>query len=573
MQRLREALELRVIGQQVAVEGLLLGLVAREHVWLEGPTGCGKTRLAEALAPLCGARGGRLGSESDIALRRVHDGLRERIEREAPLGPLLDAEVAVLDDLARSGADLRPLLGALARRRWRGRPLPLEIAIATGLSPGRSRLEPPLGAGALDVFGVQVRMPGLLLGADTAARRLLHAPDAGPLDAVIGAAERSAAQTAAERLDVGREALDALHRALTRLRALAPPGSLSDRSFGRAALRLMRAHAWLRGAARVEPRDVAALDWMLARRIPTRLREDAAQALVEAAEPIAGSGGRAALGSGGAGASDEPVAAPIEVTLGPAAAVPEPPDAEIASLVAALEGRMARGGASRDEDPAGAPRSWRRLRGLDEWLEADPAEAWLWASGRLPEPPRVPRRERRGRGGAVAVLRDVSASMEGRLGAWAGEVVCALAALGRRRRLKLGYVEFNHAAERFSHARRFFHGRYDAIAALAARRRCEGRTSYQAPLRVALDELARAPERERHVVLLTDGVPVVGDPEVREERAAARRLGVRVHTVFLGTGPRPEVLDRLAAETGGLGFRALPRAGRGIRVEAVCTSA
>ena len=173
----------------------------------------------------------------------------------------------------------------------------------------------------------------------------------------------------------------------------------------------------------------------------------------------------------------------------------------------------------------GSPRSWRRLRGLDEVLDADPAEAWLWASGRTPDTPRVPRRERRGRGGAVAVLRDVSASMEGRLGAWAGDVVCALAALGRRRRMKLGYLEFNHAAQRFSYAHRFFHGRYDAIAALGARRRCEGRTSYQAPLAVALDELSRTPERERHVVLLTDGVPVVGDPEVRSELAAARRLG------------------------------------------------
>jgi hypothetical protein len=62
------------------------------------------------------------------------------------------------------------------------------------------------------------------------------------------------------------------------------------------------------------------------------------------------------------------------------------------------------------------------------------------------------------------------------------------------------------------------------------------------------------------VVLLTDGVPIVGDPEVRRERALARRLGVRVHTVFIGLGECPEVLDRLSLETDGLRFRALPRA-------------
>jgi Mg-chelatase subunit ChlD len=426
----------------------------------------------------------------------------------------------------------------------------------------------------LDVFAVQVRMRGLLFERDwAAARRLADAPPADALERALDPDARRAAQQAAARLEVTPAAAEALRDAIARLRTLAPPGTLSDRTFGPAAVRLMRAHAWLRGAPRVDPEDVAALRYTFARRVPSERQAEAAQLLREVAAPVAGAGAEVAAGAGGAGSSDEPVAPPVEVGLDPRAEASDAPDAEIVALIEALEGRMGRGPASRREDPGGSPRSWRRLRGLEELLEADPADAWLWASGCSPEPPRVPRRERRDRGGAVAVLRDVSASMEGRLGAWAGDVVCALAAFGRRRRMKLGYVEFNHAAERFSHASRFFHGRYDAIAALGARRRCEGRTSYQAPLAVALDELARTPERERHIVLLTDGVPVVGDPQVTAERAAARRLGVRVHTVFLGTGPRPEVLDRLALETGGLGFRARPRAGRGIRVEVACTSA
>jgi Mg-chelatase subunit ChlD len=206
------------------------------------------------------------------------------------------------------------------------------------------------------------------------------------------------------------------------------------------------------------------------------------------------------------------------------------------------------------------PRSWRPLRSLADLPDADPVEAWAWASARQVEVPRVARLARRKRGGAVAVLRDVSASMEGRFGRWAGDVVVALADLGRRHRLHLGYVEFNHDAEPFVARGRFFHRRYDALAQLGARRRCEGRTSYAAPLAAALEQLARVPDRDRHVVLLTDGVPVVGDPEVRHERAAARRLGVRVHTVFIGTGPVPDVLDALSLETGGLRFRARPRA-------------
>ena len=578
LEALRNALGGVAIGQPEAVAGLLLGLVAREHVWLEGPTGCGKTRLAEALGALCGARTARLAPEHELTLRRYEVGTGERVVRETPASQLLGAEIAVLDDPARAkGADLAPLLGVLARRRSGQRALPLEMAVATGLPPGRSRSDEPLGAGALDVFAVQVRMRGLLLaGAFEAARRLVEAPDAGPLRAVIDRDARRAAQAAAARLEVTSAAELALRGALARLRELAdavPSALLSDRTFAPAALRLMRAHAWLRGAPRVEAADVSVLEFTLARRVPRALHAEATQRVREAATPVGGSGAQAAGAGGGSGASDEPVAPYLDSALDPEPPAPCVPDAEIDALVAALGGRMARGRASRHEDPAGVPRSWRRLRGLDEVLDADPGEAWLWASGRTPDTPRVPRRERRARGGAVVELRDVSASMEGRLGAWAGDVVRALAALGRRRRIKLGYVEFNHAAQRFSYAHRFFHGRYDAIAALGARRRCEGRTSYQAPLVVALEELARTPERERHVVLLTDGVPVVGDPEVRAELAAARRLGVRVHTVFLGTGPRPEVLDRLALETGGLGFRARPRAGRGICVEVVCTSA
>jgi hypothetical protein len=79
--------------------------------------------------------------------------------------------------------------------------------------------------------------------------------------------------------------------------------------------------------------------------------------------------------------------------------------------------------------------------------------------------------------------------------------------------------------------------------------------------------LRRARDPQRHAILLTDGLPVTGDPEVRAERALARQLRVRVHTVFVGLGPCPEVLDRLSAETGGLAFLARPGPGGRIRVE------
>ncbi|MBW2279384.1 MAG: AAA family ATPase [Deltaproteobacteria bacterium] len=607
------ALDRALPGHPSAVEALLLGLVAREHVWLEGPVGCGKTRLARALLRACEGPSAWLDFDRDTrvsagareqTLRRTRVGNGERIEVEDAPHPLETAQIAVLDDPARAPREvLAPLFGALARRRLpasrrplpaaRGvaaRALPLETAVATGL-PAAVSGDRALSGAMLDVFALQVRMRGLLTSGDfETARRVLLSPPADVPVAVLDPAARSRAQREAASLLVAPGANAALLSAIERLRPLARAevaGGLSDRSFGPAALRVMRAHAWLRGAARVEPEDVRALELMLARRIPQVHVESAIAALQDAetqapGAEVAGAGSHAGTaGESAASGAAEPPRPPVDALLpdAPARRTPRDADAEIDALVRALAGALGGGRASPREDPAGTPRAWRRLRGLDEVADADPGEVWLWASGRSPELPRVPRRERRNRGGAVAVLRDVSASMEGRLGAWAGDVVAALAALGRRRGLELGYVEFNHDAHRFAEGRRFFHRRYDAVAALGARRRCEGRTNYQAALGLALEELARTPERERHVVLLTDGVPVVGDPQVRGERARARRLGVRVHTVFLGTGPHPDVLDALARETGGLAFRARPRhaaGGRRLVVEpreAPCTNA
>jgi hypothetical protein len=52
---------------------------------------------------------------------------------------------------------------------------------------------------------------------------------------------------------------------------------------------------------------------------------------------------------------------------------------------------------------------------------------------------------------------------------------------------------------------------------------------------------------------------VLGDPTVRRERALARELGVKVHTVFLGLGECPEVLDEISRETHGRCFAVRPQ--------------
>jgi Mg-chelatase subunit ChlD len=233
--------------------------------------------------------------------------------------------------------------------------------------------------------------------------------------------------------------------------------------------------------------------------------------------------------------------------------------AEVARLVRALEGRLDRGRVDARSHPGGQPRRYRTMDGLEEIFDADLVDAALFLDARLPGAPRAYLRERRDAGGMLALIRDVSASMEGRLSRWAGEVVAGIVRTGAKHRMRIGYLEFNHQAERFGVAGRFFHRHYGKLLALAARRRAEGRTNYEAPLRSALGEFRSRAGRNRHIVLLTDGVPVVGDPAVVKERQLAKRLGVRVHSVFLGLGQFPRVLDEISLETGGLRFVARPR--------------
>lgn len=206
------------------------------------------------------------------------------------------------------------------------------------------------------------------------------------------------------------------------------------------------------------------------------------------------------------------------------------------------------------------PRGYRALRRLEEIQDADPVEVMGYLEGELPGPPRVYRRERQRAGGSLALLRDVSASMEGRLGRWAGQVVSGLARAGTRSGMRVGYLEFNHQATRYHVGGRFFHRRYSKLVALADSSRAGGQTHYEAALRLALEEFRRVRGlRDRHIVLLTDGLPVLGDPEVRRERALARELRVRIHTVFIGFGDYPPILDQIARETGGASFLVRPR--------------
>lgn len=610
---LRTSLGRVLVGQDDAATGLTLALLAEQHAYLEGPPGCGKSELAAALAALSGARTHTLVFHRDIRetdllgdvllSRHRHRG-HERLRRELIAGPLLQAEIALLEDLPRSpGEALGPLLRILAERHALGQPLPLESAVATGPLEQVEAPIDPLEPGQLDRFAVQLRLTGLLTGGlfDEAAVLLERGAARKPsrvaarsaaggayAPAVMSTATRKSAQRAAAALQVEPRTLDAYHRLLDRLRQRTADESasgdrlMSDRSFSSAALRLVRAHAFLRGAPAAAPRDLGAIRYMVAHRLPEEVQEDFDHILEEllgdppnvtmaetgAQMPGAQSQGDDSDGAAAASpASDSWIDDQADLPAPPTLFGKPPPPAQVDLLLRALVGRIERGRIDPDTDPGGQPRGYRPLRDLDELIDADLIEALLFADGRLPGAPRTFERKRKSAGGAVAVLRDISASMAGRLTVWSSQVVLGILRVAARRRMRVGYVEFHHRALPHHVGGRLLHRSYSRLAEQAGQAKAVGQTNYEAPLRTALEGLRGGSGRNRHVVLLTDGLPIIGDTTVRRERQLARRLGVALHTVFLGNGDCPPVLDDISLETGGLRFYGRPLTGGSLRLE------
>lgn len=315
LRRLREQLDSRVVGQGDVKQAILLALLAKEHVYIEGPPGVAKTLLSEVAASATGStvyayqfhRDSRLDElvGDRVVVREPAGSGAEVIRQATRKGGLLTAEICVLDDISRSpGEALNVLLRLLNERRWTdGSLIPLVSAIATANPPRDDYFNEPLDPANLDRFTLQVKASGLV------QRKCWH--DAARVVEQFGSmphTERSAAlqdgtdgsndfaDTQTKDIDsatqtVELSVLHAAHRAVSvprRVQRLVllllaelvtehgctPANSLlTDRTFLVKAPRIMQAAALLDGRSVCEPADLHVVSLLTTFRVPEKVQE------------------------------------------------------------------------------------------------------------------------------------------------------------------------------------------------------------------------------------------------------------------------------------------------------------
>lgn len=236
-------------------------------------------------------------------------------------------------------------------------------------------------------------------------------------------------------------------------------------------------------------------------------------------------------------------------------------------IMKVLEGNFQRSIALRAPHPGGMPRTWKRMSHFDEIEDIDPFEAMIWTENTTPTLPRVHKREREMMGGEIAILRDVSTSMMGVYSEWSSSVVRGVIELARSKRMRVGYVEFNHRSYKYKRNSQFFTRDYNWMLELASKTECSGNTNYEDALKDAISEFRGRGLRNKHILFITDGIPTSGDCDVVAERFRAKKLGVCIHSIFIGSKNYPRILEKISRETSGIQFIATRRKNGLIRIE------
>lgn len=560
------------------------------------------TRLAELIGDV------------QIARDPLPAGDGEIIRQILKPGGVLTAEIALLDDISRApGEALNVLLRILNERKYQSLKIPLMTAIGTSNPTTDDYYNEPLDPANLDRFTLQLKTRSTLSTQQWHdARRIMDryegfTADLSQGEGAVRADLVRAAREALRAVRIPPIVIEAYRKFLDNLinkYGCTPENSLlTDRTMLVKVPRMIKALALLEGRAEANTGDLRVLKHVLTFRIPENLYENLENILNEVIQEVEqneemlseqseeqqqGAQGQEESAESGEEAQEQDSAGDKDLvdqlmeamqaqgeesekrkSMQQQAASPEdgapqfqrntPQHVEnLDVLLDKIRGRLERNQADAEIHPGGSPRTYRRMKTFEEFMDTDPGETAIWMRQVQPNLPRAFHRKKKNVGGKVVIIRDVSQSMEGRYARWTSSVVTRMVDMVRKKRMRIGYIEFNHVSRKYSHDGRFFTRDYDKLIDKAANVSCSGVTNYQYPLRDALAEFRKGRGANRHILFLTDGEPTQGDWLVREERKQAKSMGVSIHTLFIGTTECPEILDILSEETDGSQFLATP---------------
>jgi MoxR-like ATPase len=152
-----------VVGAEGSIRALVIALVARGHVLVQGVPGLGKTLLAKTLARALGGEFRRIQGTSDlmpsdiIGIHVFDESKRDFVFRPGPLF----ADVVLVDEINRAGPKTQSaLLEAMEERQVSversARPLPADFLVLATQNPREFEGTYPLPESQLDRFMLRI---------------------------------------------------------------------------------------------------------------------------------------------------------------------------------------------------------------------------------------------------------------------------------------------------------------------------------------------------------------------------------------------------------------------------------
>jgi MoxR-like ATPase len=272
LRALRDEVGKAVVGQDAAVTGLVIALLCRGHVLLEGVPGVAKTLLVRTLAESLSLRSTRVQFTPDLMPGDVTGSLvydARTAEFSFREGPVF-TNLLLADEINRTPPKTQAsLLEAMEERQvsveGSARPLPDPFVVAATQNPVEYEGTYPLPEAQLDRFLLKLTLP-LPPREDEVAILRRHADGFDPRDLAAAGVSRVAGpeDLAAARAAVGRVGMtpEVVGYVVDVCRATRQSPSLQLGVSPRGATALLatsRAWAWLSGRDYVSPDDVKAL--------------------------------------------------------------------------------------------------------------------------------------------------------------------------------------------------------------------------------------------------------------------------------------------------------------------------